>query len=83
MENLLIIGSNILTAAVAWFFGKKKRSAETDNIILQNLETSIMIYQEIISDLKVQIQELNKKVTELEEKIDELHEENKRLKNSL
>jgi peptidoglycan hydrolase CwlO-like protein len=75
-----ILGSNVVVAVFSYFSGKRKTDADTDNSILKNLEISINIYQEIISDLKIEIQNLNVKIQDLEEKIDELHEENKKLK---
>ncbi len=79
-EVLLVI-SNILTGVVAWFVGKKKADAETDNQVLRNLELSVNLYRGIIDDLKKEIEALNVKIQQLEGKIDELHEENKKLKN--
>jgi len=78
-----ILSSNVITGVVTYVAGKRKRSAETDNTLLKNLELSVSLYQEIINDLKSEIHQLNIKIQELERKIDELHEENKRLKNSL
>jgi peptidoglycan hydrolase CwlO-like protein len=83
MENYILLASNILTGLAAWFVGKRKANAETDNQILKNLELSVNLYKEIIDSLKKEIESLNIKVQELETKIDELHEENKRLKSSL
>jgi len=83
MENYILIASNIITGVAAWFVGKRKVNAETDNMVLRNLELSVNLYRSIIDDLKKEIEKLNIKVQELETKIDELHEENKRLKNSL
>lgn len=82
-ENLLLIVSNAITGVAAWFVGKRKVNAETDNMVLRNLELSVNLYRSIIDDLKKEIESLNVKVQELEEKIDILHEENKRLKSSL
>jgi peptidoglycan hydrolase CwlO-like protein len=81
MENYILIVSNILTGIAAWFVGKRRANAETDNQILRNLELSVNLYRSIIDDLKKEIESLNIKVQELESKIDELHEENKKLKN--
>jgi peptidoglycan hydrolase CwlO-like protein len=81
-EFLLII-SNVVTAFVGWFIGRKRQQAETDNQTLRNLELSIDLYREIIQDLKKEIEDLNKKVQELETKIDELHKENIRLRSSI
>jgi len=78
-ETLLLI-SNALTGAAAWFVGRKKQQAETDNSILDNLSKSINVYQIIIEDLKKEIHELNTKITELESKVDILMKENRELK---
>jgi peptidoglycan hydrolase CwlO-like protein len=83
MENYILLLSNVITGIAAWFVGKRKANAETDNQVLRNLELSVNLYRSIIDDLKKEIESLNIKVQELEQKIDILHEENKRLKNSL
>ena len=82
-NELLLILSNLLTGLGAWFAGKRKANAETDNQVLRNLELSVNLYKEIIDSLKVEIEGLNVRIQELEKKINELHEENKRLKSSL
>lgn len=82
-NEIILLISNSLTAIAAWFVGRKRMSAETDNQVLRNLELSINIYAELVKNLKEEIQGLNIKIQELEKKVDELHTENKRLKNSL
>jgi peptidoglycan hydrolase CwlO-like protein len=82
-ETLLLFVSNALTGIAAWFVGKKRQQAETDNQVLRNLELAISLYNNIIEDLKQEIHELNIKIQDLEKKVDELHQENKRLKSSL
>lgn len=82
-ETILLFVSNILTGIAAWFVGKRKVNAETDNQVLKNLELAISVYSQIIADLKKEIESLNIKVQELEAKIDELHKENKLLKSKL
>ena len=79
-DNIILIASNFLTAVAAWLIGKRKSNAETDNLVLTNLEKSIGLYKEMIDDLKNEIKELNIKVSMLEKKIDELHNENVMLK---
>lgn len=79
-NELLLIISNALTAAAAWFVGRKRQQADTDNAILDNLSKSIGVYQIIIEDLKKEIHELNTKITDLEKKVNELMDENKKLK---
>lgn len=79
-NELLLILSNALTGVAAWFVGKRKQQADTDNQVLKNLELSINLYKQIIDDLKQEIRELNLKIQELEEKVDKLSKENKQLK---
>ena len=78
-EYILIV-SNALTAIAAWFAGRRRSNAETDNQVLRNLELSIGLYKNIIDDLKEEIQGLNIKIQDLERKVEELYSENKRLK---
>jgi hypothetical protein len=80
---LAILGSNVITSIASYFAGKRKTKAETDNLILSNLEKSILLYSQIITDLRSEIELLNVKVQELELKIDELHLENKKLKSQV
>jgi peptidoglycan hydrolase CwlO-like protein len=79
-DTILLFLSNALTGVAAWWAGKRKTSAETDNIVLNNLEKSVNIYAELVKNLKEEIHELNKKIQELEEKVDMLMKENRELK---
>lgn len=78
--EILLVISNALTGIAAFFVGKRRSDAETDNQVLRNLELSIGIYVKIIEDLKTEIHELNIKVQDLEKKVESLYEENKKLK---
>jgi len=82
-NEVLLLLSNTLTGIAAWFVGRRKMSAETDNQVLRNLELSIALYKDIIDSLKQEIHELNLKIQDLEKKVDELHAENKKLKSKL
>lgn len=82
-ETILLLLSNIITGIAAWFVGKRKVNAETDNQVLKNLELAISVYSQIIEDLKKEIESLNIKIQDLERKINELHNENKLLKSKL
>jgi peptidoglycan hydrolase CwlO-like protein len=82
-ETILLFLSNAITATAAWFVGRRKANAETDNQVLRNLELAVGLYKNIIDDLKLEIHELNVKIQDLEKKVDELHKENRKLKNSL
>ena len=79
-SELILIISNALTGVAAFFVGKRRTNAETDSVVLKNLELSINLYAQIIRDLKVEIESLNIKIQELEQKIDVLHAENRKLK---
>lgn len=79
-DTILLFLSNALTATAGWFVGKRKSNAETDNLVLSNLEKSMSIYQDLIQNLKDEIHELNKKIHDLELKVDMLMEENRKLK---
>ena len=79
-QEILLLISNVLTGIVAWFVGKRKVNAETDNQVLRNLELSVNLYRGIIDDLKKEIEALNIKIQQLEDKIDVLHNENRELK---
>jgi hypothetical protein len=78
--ELLLVISNALTGIAAFFVGKRRSDAETDNQVLRNLELSVNIYVKIIDDLKVEIQSLNLKVQDLEKKVEDLMNENRKLK---
>lgn len=77
---LTILGSNVIVAIFSYITGKRKSSAETDNLILDGLEKSVNVYRSIIEDLKQEIEALNSKVGILEAKIEELIKENHTLK---
>ena len=79
-NELLLLISNVLTATASFFVGRRKVNADTDNQVLKNLELSINLYQQIIQDLKKEIESLNIKIQQLEEKMDTLYKENKELK---
>lgn len=79
-DTLLLFLSNALTGIAAWFVGKRKTNAETDNIVLTNLEKSVNIYAELVKNLKEEIHQLNTKISELETKVDMLMKENRELK---
>lgn len=70
----------MLTGVAAFFVGKRRSDAETDNQVLRNLELSVNLYKNIIDDLKQEIHELNIKIQDLESKVTNLMDENRKLK---
>jgi len=84
IETLItLLGSNVVVAIFSYLTGRRKSNAETDNTILAGLEQSVLIYRDIIIDLKGEIESLSKKIQELEDKVEKLHQENKKLKSNL
>ena len=83
MNELYVILSGLLTGVAGWFVGRRKSAAETDNIVLKNLEQSVGLYKLIIDNLRDEIQGLHLKMDEMETKIDELTAENKKLRELL
>jgi chaperonin GroEL (HSP60 family) len=79
-SEIILLISNALTGVAAFLVGKRRTNAETDSVVLKNLELSINLYSQIIRDLKTEIEGLNIKIQQLEQKIDVLHAENKKLK---
>jgi peptidoglycan hydrolase CwlO-like protein len=82
-ETILLFLSNVITGVAAWFVGRRRQQADTDNQVLRNLELAVGLYNNIIQDLKQEIQNLNIKIQDLEKKVDELHAENKKLKTKI
>jgi predicted nucleic acid-binding Zn-ribbon protein len=78
--EILLLISNALTGLAAFFVGRRRTEAETDNQVLRNLELSIGLYKNIIDDLKQEIHELNIKIQALEKKVEDLMTENRHLK---
>lgn len=78
--ELILLISNALTGIAAFFVGKRRSDAETDNQVLKNLELAVGVYVKIIEDLKTEIHELNLKVQDLEKRVEDLMKENKKLK---
>ena len=84
MDNTwLLLISNALTGVAAWAVGKRKTNAETDNVVLKNLESSVGLYKLIIDNLRDEIKLLNGKMELMESKIDELTKENIKLRQLL
>lgn len=72
-----------ITGIVTFFLGARKQKKETDALELDNIKSSIGIYQTIIADLKEEIISMSKKIDKLESSVDELMKENTELKEML
>jgi peptidoglycan hydrolase CwlO-like protein len=62
----------IITAGLTFVAGRSRGKAETEGVLLLNIEKSINIYQTIIENLKDEIIQLNAKVELLQQKLDEM-----------
>jgi len=79
--NTLIMAT--FTGFITYVIGRAKTKKEVEGIELANIEKTLHIYQEIITDLQGQISTLLIKVDDLESKICQLQTENKELKEML
>lgn len=80
MEPVYQIVITSVTSFLTFLLGMRRGKAETEGVVLLNLEKSIQIYQLIIEDMKGEIHTLNTKIDELEKKVETLLEENAELK---
>lgn len=83
LEKILYVASTVAVSLVTYFMGKKKQEAETDSTTLENLDKSLLIYQKMINDMSIKIDELTKKIDDLETTVEKLMKENKQLKSKI
>jgi len=69
-----------ITGISGFFLGMRKTQKETDSISIQNVASTLNVYQEIIADLKVELNSLKEKMNEMEKTITSLKKENKQLR---
>jgi peptidoglycan hydrolase CwlO-like protein len=69
-----------ITGISGFFLGMRKTQKETDSISIQNVASTLNVYQEIISDLKSEINALKSKMEIMDKTIHHLQEENKQLR---
>jgi peptidoglycan hydrolase CwlO-like protein len=62
----------IITGLITFLLGRRLGAAQTESVILQNLEKSISIYQILVENLRDEIIVLNAKVDELQQKLDDM-----------
>ena len=80
MDTTITFLISTITGVITFFVGMRRGRAETESVLLQNLEKSINLYQVIIDDMGEQVGALKLKIEKLEVKVEELLEENKKLK---
>jgi len=69
-----------ITGISGFFLGMRKTQKETDSISIQNVASTLNVYQEIIADLKSEINTLKGKMEKMDSLIQTLKEENKQLR---
>jgi peptidoglycan hydrolase CwlO-like protein len=69
-----------ITGISGFFLGMRKTQKETDSISIQNVASTLNVYQDIIADLKDEINSLKTKMDEMEKTITNLKKENKQLR---
>lgn len=61
---LITLISSSLSSILTWFLTKRKYNTEVDSSQIENLNRSLLAYQTIIDDLKVQVGSYIKQTTE-------------------
>jgi predicted RNase H-like nuclease (RuvC/YqgF family) len=88
MEDILITTTfSFISTIVGYLVGSRRKNAETDTIILNNMKGVIEVYSQTIEDLKEEVLEMKKDIKEYKNCInkleDELHQFKKQMKQSL
>lgn len=64
-------GSSIISSGLTYLFAKRKYKTEADSTEIDNLKKSVEVYQTIIDDLKVRIQDIKNEVTVMKAEFNE------------
>jgi peptidoglycan hydrolase CwlO-like protein len=83
IEKVIYVVSTVAVSLVTYLMGRRKQEADTDSTTLLNLEKSLLIYQNMVSDMGDKIDILSKKISDLEKTIESLMDENKKLKQKI
>ena len=78
MKDILLV---VIPSILAYIFGYRMNNADLCGKRLDELEKSIGVYNNIITDMSSKIDGLRKEITRLEIQIQDLLSENKKLKN--
>lgn len=80
---LLTAGVGLISSFAAYVVGLKKNKAETDSIVLQNVQGILQIQTSTIEALKNEVDELKKKIDDYEKYIDELKSQIKAMRKEM
>ena len=79
MKDILLV---VIPSILAYIFGYRMNNADLCGKRLDELEKSIGVYNNIITDMSSKIDTLRKEINKLESKIQDLIKENKKLKSN-
>lgn len=82
-ETLLTAGIGILSSIATYFVGLRRNKAETDSLVLQNVQGILQIQTSTIEGLKQEVDELKKKIEDYERYIDELQSQIKAMRKEM
>lgn len=79
-DILIIVIPSIISAVIGWIVGFRKNNIDLCGARLDELEKSLVVYNNIIGDMSQKISDLRTEIKSLENSIDKLLVENKKLK---
>lgn len=82
-DILLITVPSIISAVIGWIIGFRKQNIDLCGQRLDELEKSLVVYNNIITDMSEKIADLKGEIKALEENINQLMKENRELKRDL
>jgi peptidoglycan hydrolase CwlO-like protein len=78
-----LLSGGVMTFLLGWLSGRKKSEAELEGKRLENLESTIEIYERVHTELKSQLENLSQKCSKLSAQISQLQTENESLKKEI
>lgn len=79
-DILLVVIPSIVSAIIGWVVGFRKNNIDLCGARLDELEKSLVVYNNIIGDMSQKISDLRIEIKSLETSVEKLLDENKKLK---
>lgn len=79
-DILMIVIPSIVSAIIGWIVGFRKNNIDLCGARLDELEKSLVVYNNIIGDMSQKISDLRLEIKSLEDSVTKLMSENKKLK---
>lgn len=80
-ELMLVVVPSVVTAIIGYIVGFRKNNIDLCGSRLDELEKSLVVYNNIIGDMSQKISDLRLEIKSLESSVEKLLQENKQLKN--